>query len=305
MPEPMAHPARMKPLLTPSLRHVTGYGLVLPLILLAIALQVLVFGPLLRNRRSLPRLIFRLCALPFGVRFELNPASAPFATDRTTLFLSNHLSRLDFAGLHLFPDAALLMNAMFFRMAVFGPIIRAFAASARIVGTEQTLSGKARDLDLLAQATDQGRHIFIYAEGIQTDGRRLLRYSPGAAELFYDPTLLAKHPALATGQVQPVVYRVKTINGTDVLTTPQAWGPYSLASGRTSIFAGMSRLTKVGSFTIDILVCPPLNPRHFASAAALTAAAHDVARAIIAPDQTGTLTRRQWKQRLDARDFTL
>jgi 1-acyl-sn-glycerol-3-phosphate acyltransferase len=295
----------MKPLLISAARHVIGYGLVLPLILLAIAVQVLVFGPLLQNRRTLPHLIFRLCALPFGVHFRLNPASAPFATDRTTLFLSNHLSRLDFAGLYLFPDAALMMNAMFFRMAVLGPVIRAFAASAGIVGTEQTLAGKARDLEHLAQATDQGRHIFIYAEGIQTDGRRLLRYSPGAAELFYDPVLLARHPALAKAQVQPVIYRVHSINGTDVLTTPDAWGPYSLASGRSAIFAGMSRLTKVGTITIDILVCAPLDPHDYANAADLTAAAHEVARAIIAPGQTRTLTRRQWKQRLDVRDFSL
>ena len=295
----------MKSLAISLLRHLVGYGLLVPLILLLIALQALIFGPLLRNRSTLPHLIYRACAAIFGVRFVLNPASAPFSRDRPTMFLSNHLSRLDFAGLHRFPDAALLMNAMFFRMPVFGPIIRIFAASAGIVGTEQTQTGKRRDQEQLAQAVAQGRDIFVFAEGIQTDGRRVLRYSQGAAEIFYDPALLSRYPALATAQVQPVVYRVRQIEGQDMLTNPDLWGRYTLSRGRSTIFAGMARLSLVRSITIDILVSTPLDPHAFAGPAQLVAAAQKVARALIAPNQTTTLTRREWKRRLDLRDFSL
>lgn len=291
-------------LLRAALRHILGYGLVVPAILALVALQALIFGPL-GNRTTLPHLIYRLAGAIFGVRYVLNSASAPFARDAPTLFLSNHLSRLDFAGLHLFPDAALLMNAMFFRMPAFGPIIRLFAHSAGIIGTEQTQVGKRRDQLALAQAVDQGRNLFVYAEGIQTDGRRVLRYSQGAAEILYDPALLAAHPALTRVQVQPVVYRVRAIEGEEMLEEPQKWGRYTLSRGRSTIFAGMSRLTLTGSITIDILVCAPLFPADFPNAAALVGAAHDIARRLIAPDQTRTLTRSEWKRRLDTRDFSL
>ncbi len=295
----------MKPLALSLFRHIIGYGLVVPLILLAIALQALIFGPLLRNQTTLPHFIYRLCGAIFGVRFQLNPASTPFSPDRPTLFLSNHLSRLDFAGLHLFPDAALMMNAMFFKMPVFGPIIRLFAASAGLIGTEQTQAGKRRDQQAMASALSQGRALFVYAEGIQTDGRRVLRYSQGAAEILYDPALLTQFPALTRAVVQPVIYRVRAIEGEEMLNTPEKWGRYTLSRGRSTIFAGMSRLSLTRSITIDILVCPPLIPADYETAAALTAAAQDTARTLIAPHQTKTLTRREWKRRLDERDFTL
>lgn len=291
-------------LLRAALRHVLGYGLVVPAILGQIAAQAMVFGPM-GNRTTLPRLIYRLAGAIFSVRFVLNPASTPFSADRPTLFLSNHLSRLDFAGLHLFPDVAILMNAMFFRMPVFGPVIRLFARSAGLIGTEQTQAGKRRDQLALAQAVDQGRNLFVFAEGIQTDGRRVLRYSQGAAEILYDPTLLAAFPALSRVQVQPVVYRVRAIEGEEMLQAPEKWGRYTLSRGRSSIFAGMSRLTLTGSIIIDVLVCPPLLPADFPDAAALVGAAHDIARRLIAPDQARTLTRGEWKRRLDTRDFSL
>ncbi|MEO8241619.1 MAG: 1-acyl-sn-glycerol-3-phosphate acyltransferase [bacterium] len=286
------------------LRHLVGYGVVFPLILLGIALQALIAGPLFGNRRTIPNLIFRACALVFAVRFTLSPTSAPFAAG-PTLFLSNHLSRLDFAGLPLFHDAAVMMNAMFFRMPVLGPIIRLFAHSAGIIATEQRQHGKARDQQQLAEAMDHGRNLFIFAEGIQTDGLRLLRYSPGAAEIFYDPALRARFPALQTARLQPVVLRVKTIEGVGVLHDPAKWGRYSLSRGRSSIFSGMSRLSLTGSITLEFLILPALDPRDFASAADLVNEAHAQTRAIIAPDQTRTMTRAQWKSRLDARDFTL
>ena len=295
----------MTTVLLSILRHVVGYLVVFPAFLVAIALQALIAGPLLQDRQTIPRWMFRTCGRIFGVRYRLNPASAPFATDRPTLFLSNHLSRLDFAGLHLFPDAALLMNAMFFRMPVFGPVIRLFAHSAGIIGTEQTAAGKRQDQQALAQAVDQGRNIFVFAEGIQTDGRRLLRYSHGAAEILYDASLLADHPLLRRVQVQPVIYRVRDIDGEEMLLSPEKWGRYSLSQGRSTIFAGMSRQTLVRSTTIDILVCPPLMPADFADASALVNAAHEVARRLIAPDQARTMTRREWKRRLDLRDFSL
>jgi 1-acyl-sn-glycerol-3-phosphate acyltransferase len=197
------------------------------------------------------------------------------------------------------------MNAMYFRMPVLGPVIKAFAASAGLVGTEQTQQSKRQDQENLVMAVSAGRNIFVFPEGIQTDGRRLLRYSKGAAEIFYDADLLARHPARRTARLQPVVLRVKTIEGEDVIDTPQKWGAYSMARGRSSVLVGMARASMVGSVTIDVLVCPPLDPRRFETAADLVNAAHAATLAIIAPGQTETLTRREWKGRLDAEDFSL
>lgn len=240
----------------------------------------------------------------FGIRFDLNPLSAPFCDDRPTMFLSNHLSRVDFAGLHLFPDAAVMMNAMFFRMPVLGPVIRVFAQSTGIIGTEQSQENKASDQDQLGLAMQNRRNIFVFPEGIQTDGRRLLRYSKGAGEIFYNAELVSKYPALKSALVQPAVFRVKTIEGEDVIDEPGKWDRYSIAGGRVNIFAGMSRLSMVGSMTVDVLVLPPLDPGNFDNAADLINGAHEVARKIMAPGQKHALTRRQWKERLDAQDFT-
>lgn len=292
-------------LLVAIARHAIGYGLVFPAILLAIAVQVLIAGPVFGSRHRIQRLIFRTCGWLFGVRYEVNPDSAPLATEGATLFMANHLSRLDFAGLYLFPPSAILMNAMYFRMPVLGPVIKAFAGSVGMVGTEQTQESKPRDLESLAGAVSAGLKIFVFPEGIQTDGRRVLRYSQGTAEMLYDAALLARHPALRNVRLQPVVLRVKTVEGENVLDTPQKWGGYAMTRGRSSLIVGMARASMTLGITIDVLVCPPLDPAQFATAADLVNAAHKTAVSIIAPGQTRTLTRKEWRARLDARDFSV
>ncbi len=241
----------------------------------------------------------------FGVRFALNPQSAPISPDNPTMFVSNHLSRFDFVGLRLFPDAAVMMNARILQMPVMGLIIKVFADSAGLIATEQSKEAKHRDHDRLGQAVQEGRNIFVFPEGIQTDGRRVLRYSMGSAEIFYEDALLAKFPALQTAQLQPVVMRVKTIEGEDVIDQPAKWDRYALAHQLSNIFVGMTRLSMIRSITVDVLVCPPLDPRDFETATDLINAAQEMARAIIAPQQVETLTRKQWKARVDARDFSI
>ena len=284
-------------------RHIIGYCIVFPAILGAIAVQALIFKPLFKNQTTVPHLIYRACGLIFGVRFTLNPDSAPFSTDNPTMFVSNHLSRLDFVVLPLFPEAAVMMNAKIHDMPLWGPIVKVFTKSSGFVATEQNHEGKQGDKTQLGQAAQEGRNIFVFPEGIQTDGRRVLRYSMGSAEIFYDPDLIANYPALGTTQLQPVVLRVKTIEGEDVLHQPAKWESYALTHKLVNIFYGMSRLSMVRSITVDVLVCPPIDPRDFDNAASLITAAQEVTREIIAPDQSEALTRRQWKARIDARDF--
>ena len=72
-------------------RHVVGYGIVFPVILLAVAAQILIAGPVFGSRSRIPVLIFRTCGRVFGVRFALNRDSAPFAERGATLFMANHL----------------------------------------------------------------------------------------------------------------------------------------------------------------------------------------------------------------------
>ena len=213
----------MKRILRSLVRHIVGYCILFPVILVAIALQALIVAPLFKNRSTIPHLIYEACGKIFGIRFELNSASVPFCDARPTMFLSNHLSRIDFAGLYLFPDAAVMMNAMFFRMPILGPVIRVFAHSAGFIGTEQSQENKHSDQDQLSRAMENHRDIFVFPEGIQTDGRRLLRYSRGAAEIFYDGELKSKYTSLRSAQVQPVVFRVKTIEGEDGIAEPISW----------------------------------------------------------------------------------
>ncbi len=286
-------------------RHVTGYLILLPVVLSAIALQAIIVYPIFKNQTAVPRLIYRACGLVFGIRFAINPQSAPLSTDTPTMFVSNHLARFDFVGLHLFPNAAVMMSARILQMPVWGPIVRAFAASSGFIATEQTPEGKQRDHDRLGQAVDAGRNIVVFPEGIQTDGRRVLRYSQGSAEIFYNPDLLARFPALQSARLQPVVLRLKTIDGLDVLDQPEKWEHYTLTHQLTNVFAALAHLSTIGRTTVDVLLLPPLDPGQFASADALINAAHDMTRAIVAPNQTTALTRRQWRDRVRARDFSL
>ncbi len=295
----------MRRIIRSVLRHIVGYLFLLPAILVAIALQVLIANPVFKNQTAIPHLIYRACGRIFGVRFSLNPDGEPFSDDKPTMFALNHLSRLDFAALHLFPHAAVMMNARVYQIPVFGAIVRLFTEASGFVATEQTKEGKERDLVRLGEAVADGRNIVIFPEGIQTDGRRVLRYSMGSAEVFYDVDLIARYPALQEAQLQPVVLRVRTIEGEHVIDQPEKWKRYALAQNLTNFVVGMARLSRVGSIDIDVLACPPLDPRDFANAADLINAAHEMTRAIVAPEQTEALTRRQWKERIDAGDFTL
>ena len=285
-------------------RHLVGYLILLPLIIVATMIQALIVVPLTGNRKTVPHLIYRLAAFIFAIRFQMNPDSAKLSGE-PTMFVANHLSRADFMVLPLFPDAAVMMNAAFFRMPLIGPIVHLFASSAGIVGTLQSQDQKGHDLERFSKALNSGRSIFLFPEGVQTDARRVLRYSKGSAELFYDPTYSAMNQSLSTTQVQPVVLRVKKVAGKDVLNHPEKWHSFALALERTNIFKGMFRSSLVRSVDIDVLVLPPLNPSDYPDAASLMGEAQRRTQEIVAPNQTKTMTRAQWRIRLDAKDFSL
>jgi len=287
------------------LRHIFGYFVFLPTFIVAIALQALLGNPVFRNQTTIPHLIYKACGRFFGVRFELNPNSAPISDDKITMFVANHLARFDFVGLHLFPNVAVMMDAKILKIPVWGTIIKVFANSSGFVATEQSKERKQGDHDQLGRAAQDGRIIFVFPEGIQSDGRRVLRYSVGSAEIFYDADLIAKYPVLRTAQLQPVVLRVKTIDSEYVMDQPSKWERYTLIHQLTHPIAALSHMSMVRSITVDALICPPLDPGDFDTAADLINAAHETTRAIIAPEQTETLTRKQWKDRVIARDFTL
>ncbi|MFT7523344.1 MAG: hypothetical protein ACI92A_001203, partial [Candidatus Paceibacteria bacterium] len=164
---------------------------------------------------------------------------------------------------------------------------------------------KTVDHEQLGRSAQDGCDIFVFPEGIQSDGRRVLRYSAGSCEVFYDADLLAKYPVLRTAYVQPVVFRVKEIDGEYVMDQAAKWDRYTLTHQITHPIAALTHLSLVRSITVDTLICPPLDPRDFDTAADLVNAAHEMTRKIIAPEQSKTLTRKQWKARVTAKDFTL
>lgn len=295
----------MRRLFRSLLRHIFGVFVLLPALISAIVLQALLGNAVFGNQTTIPHMIYKVFGRFFGVRFALNPESAPVSDGQVTMFVANHLARFDFVGLHLFPNAVVMMNARILRIPVWGTIIKIFAESSGFIATEQNRERKQEDHEQLGRAAQDGRNIFVFPEGIQSDGRRVLRYSAGSAEVFYDADLIAKYPALRTAQLQPVVLRVKAIDGENVMEQPLKWERYSLTHQLTHPIAALSRLSMVGTIDVDVLVCPPLNPGDFETAANLINAAHEITRAIIAPEQTETLTRRQWKDRITARNLTL
>jgi len=286
-------------------RHVFGYLVFLPTFVILIIFQALVVKPIFKNQTTIPYLIYRSCGRFFGIRFEFNKNCAPVADDKITLFTANHLARFDFIMLDMFPNSAVMMDAKILKIPVWGTIIKLFTSSSGFVATQQNTAHKVGDLTQLGHAAQEGRNIFVFPEGIQSDGRRVLRFSQGSAEIFYDADLLAKYPALQTAQLQPVVLRVKTIDGEYMLDQPAKWEPYTLTHQLTNPIAALSCLSMVRSIVVDTLICAPLDPRDFDSAADLINAAHAVTSAIIAPEQTETLTRRQWVERVAAKDFAL
>ena len=287
------------------LRHVIGYGVLLPLIVIGIVVQALVASPVFGNRSLIPKLMYRAIGRLFGIRFVLDPASSAVAPGGPTLFVLNHLARIDFTCLYLLPDAALVMNALFFHMPVFGPVLKLFADSAGFIGTDQTLAGKAGDQAALAAQFQLGRNVVLFAEGMQTDGKRVLRYSAGAAEILYDPAMIAGFPALRGVRLHPVVLRVRRIEGQDLRGQPEKWDRYTLTQRPAGIFVNMTRRAFVRSTEVGVLICPAIDPAGFTTAVEAMKAVHEAARAIIAPSQTHAMSRSQWKARIAARNFSV
>ena len=54
-----------------------------------------------------------------------------------------------------------------------------------------------------------------------------------------------------------------------------------------------------------MLVCSPLDPNEFNSPEDLMNRAHEVTRDVIAPDQTETLTRKEWFARMKRLDYSV
>lgn len=64
------------------MRMFLGFGVLFPAVLAGVLFQAAIIGPVLGDRKTVPRLIFRATARLFSIRVQVNSQSLLWSTDR-------------------------------------------------------------------------------------------------------------------------------------------------------------------------------------------------------------------------------
>ncbi len=245
--------------------------------------------------------------------FNLNVevAGVPLRTEGTTWFMPNHLSSADFVAFSSLLDASIVMKGDFFKL----PLIGSFCKAAGVIGTRQNSENKGHDMAKFINTFNGGRSVLMFPEGTMTDGKQVLQFSAGLLSLLFgeagQETKFAGKDAegkaifAPVGEkvhlqrevlVQPVVVRVREVNGRNVEGKPEQWVPYTTANFNDSAAKRIWNLLKATSITVELTGLPVLNPKDFKDGMELANTAHAQITALVAPDQKGVVTRKQYRE---------
>ncbi|WP_343564506.1 lysophospholipid acyltransferase family protein [Kiloniella sp. b19] len=146
--------------------------LVFTLSCLPVHLLISITPASLRGEHTLERFIrfyHQACCFITGIKVEIK---GDFKQDRSTLFVSNHVSYLDIMVLGSSLNAAFVAKAEVSKWPFFGFLARL----GNTVFVERRRSRAAKGRDDLAKRLSTGRSLILFPEGTSSDGTRVLPF---------------------------------------------------------------------------------------------------------------------------------
>ena len=206
-----------------------------------------------------------LCHL-IGLNVHVIGAVAERSADgRPIVFVSNHSSWLDILVLGGRLPACFIAK----EEVSAWPIIRTIARLGRTVYVRRSRTSTGRERDDMVARLASGDNLILFPEGTTSDGSRVLPFRSA----FLSIAELPVTPEGRTPIIQPVSVVYDRLAG---LPTGRAVRPLFAWYGDMDIGSHFWRLAQYKGLRASVLLHQPLDPEHFASRKALTAAVYAI-----------------------------
>lgn len=237
-----------------------------------------------------------------SIKVEFNKKSKPLLK-KDVIFSVKHLARADAFVVPHMPNADFMMTDHFFKTPVFGPILKVASESAGFIPTSQTSAGKKRDLGIIIQRQNSGINFSLFQEGT-CPGAEVLECSKGSLEpLFGEPGIDENGNEVTLNKevaVQPITLKVKSIDGENVLNSPDKWDKYTMIQDKRSLLVRIFDRMKAREIIIEAQALEPIYARDFADAAEMSNFIRDQFIEHVNPGQAEIRRRKEFLEEREA-----
>jgi hypothetical protein len=268
-----------------SRRAVFGIA-ALPLIYDALMLQNTILGPLFGNRTAAINFAGKIVRRMTGMKIVFNTASAPPVIGKQVWYVGNHIT-----GADIIPTVEGLKGTPVGRRDHKGSwLVQKLLQYTNFIGVRQKAAHNDDARGQIIENFNRGYNAVIFPEAKVNKGNDLYMFHAGLfTVLFGEKGLNKKNQPVSLQKevvVQPVVFRVKEVNGKDALSSKELERKFYAMPEEKSMLRRLWRRMQVKSITIELTRLPPLDPANFNNARDLAnQAARDIA-AVVNPGQT-------------------
>lgn len=216
--------------------------------------QLLVAGPVFRDRETLPRLgahlLCRLFNLDVTLKGQVSDRAQPM------IYCANHTSHLDPVVLKSVLRGAFISKAEVAKWPLVGTMADAMGA----IFVQRNKGGQFLNIvqEQVAHALNKGKNIIVFPEGTTTDGPEVLPFKAGVLTIMFNN--VSNVPLEKEAAVQPLAIKIKSVGGVPVDSDPES--RFAFVTGQRKLTAGFwwNRL-KGPKVDLEVVALPVMDRR--------------------------------------------
>lgn len=240
--------------------------------------QILIAGPLFKDRDTLPNLLYRGMTKVLGINIEYSGGA--IEKNRPMIYYANHQSYLDPIVTGNFLKGAIVAMEEISHWPVIGGIGRALG----LIYVKRDKHGEFMPNDHAreAKALNSGRNIVVFPEAGTTDGSNVKKFKNGILTIMFNNT--SNVPMNRDVRVQPFAINVKRVNGEAVNGNQSLRDKFAWYGEERSTLAHLWNLLNTKSIDLEVKILPVMDPHDYPDRQSFAAAAETTLRnAVVCP----------------------
>ena len=263
---------------------------ILPVVVLATAVQGFIVGPLSEKRskkvyNAIPNAIYKTIGKLLGYKVSFNKASAPISTENTW-YLPNHMSIADFIVIGSTLQGTFSGKGDLLKQ----PGIAQMARAVKYIGLRRSREFNPQSRAKIIKNFNAGFNTITFLEGTTTDGKQVAMFHAALPAIAFGEKGVDKQNNEVTLDkdivFQPVAIRVKSVDGQDTTGNDKLREDYAQYYENRTLTRIWKRL-KIKEIQVELTTFAPLKPADFADAKALANAAATEIVSVVNPGQVG------------------
>ena len=177
-----------------SLRASTGFPTILAYLALAVPLQLLIVGPVFRNRTLLPKIFNKMVCGFLGLKVVFNKKSAPRVKGKPTMNMINHRSWLDIFVVGSTVDGAFVGKGELLKNRALAGLLKV----ANFIGVRRRREFNPQSNGKIVKHLNSGESINIFPEATVVTTGEVAQFRAGLLEPLYGGEAVDKKGAPVT-----------------------------------------------------------------------------------------------------------